>query len=95
VVFPDDGNLQFLARAKVGEHPRLAHASHFRQRTNAQALQTDLRGQAQGRIDDGRLGLLPLEQATAIPARLTGGFPAAGHRQLAGRISDGHRGQTK
>jgi hypothetical protein len=58
VVFADDRDLQLLARAEMGEHAGLAHAHDLGQRAYAQAFQPDLRGQAQGRIHDGRLGLL-------------------------------------
>ena len=70
VVLADDGNLQFFARTKVGEHARLAHARDFGHGANGQALQADLRGQAQGRVDDGRLGLLAFDEHA--PTRLGG-----------------------
>ena len=66
VVFAHHGDLQFLARAEVGEDARLAHLRDFGQRADRQAFQADLRGQAQGRVDDGRLGLLALLQGLAL-----------------------------
>ena len=65
MVFADDGNLEFFARAKVGKHARLAHAGDFGQSTNRQAFQANLRGQAQRRIDDHRLGLLTFDEHAA------------------------------
>ena len=38
VVFPDHRDLQFLARAEVGEDTRLAHLHHLGQRTDRQGL---------------------------------------------------------
>ena len=66
VVFADHGDLQFLARAEMGEHARLAHLGDFGQGADGQAFQADLRGQAQRRIDDGGLGLLALLQGPAF-----------------------------
>ena len=43
VVLADHRDLQFLARAEVGEHARLAHLRDLGQRADRQALQADLR----------------------------------------------------
>jgi len=69
VVLVDDGDLEFLARAEVGEHARLAHAGGFGQRADRQPFQADLRRQRQRGVDDGGLGLLPLVQGATAPRR--------------------------
>ena len=66
VVLADHRDLQFLARAEVGEHARLAHLRDLGQRADGQAFQADLRGQAQRRVDDGGLGLLAFLQGPAF-----------------------------
>ena len=74
VVFPNHGNLEFFAGAKVGKHARLAHARDFGQGANRQTFQTNLRGQAQRSIDDGCFGLTAFHEgsATAIVRRAIG-----------------------
>ena len=63
VVFTHHGNLQFFTRTKVGKNARLAHMHDLGQRANAQALQANLRRQAERRINNGRLGLLAFLRA--------------------------------
>ena len=74
VVLADHRNLQFLARAEVGEHAGLAHAGDLGQCANAQTFQADLGGQAQGRLDNGGLGLLTLVQRTPLAGGCPDGF---------------------
>ena len=81
VVFADDGDLQFLARAEVREHARLAHLRHFSERADGQPFEADLRGQAQRGVHDRGLGLLALVQRPPF-ARAAG--------RLDGQFSDGH-----
>jgi hypothetical protein len=76
VVFAHHRDLQFLARAEVGEHARLAHLGDLGHRADRQAFEPDLRGQCQRGIDDGGLGLLAL---LGGPGRL-GGNGGGGHR---------------
>ncbi|MNT21235.1 hypothetical protein D3C72_1565680 [compost metagenome] len=58
VVLAHHGNLQFLARAEVGEDARLAHLGDLGHGADRQALEPDLRGQRQRGVDDDGLGLL-------------------------------------
>ena len=73
VVFTNHRNLQFFTRTKMREDARLAHLHDLGQGTNAQAFQANLGGQAQRRIDNGRLGLLAFVHA-ALPGRMAIGF---------------------
>ena len=72
MVFMHHGDLQLLARAEMGEHARLAHAGELGDRTDGQAFQPHVRGQVQGRLDDGILGLLALLQGPARRRLMTG-----------------------
>ena len=67
----------------MGEHARLAHLRDLGQRADGQALQPDLGGQAEGGVDDGGLGLLPLVQGTAFPREAVA---------LERQFGDGHGG---
>jgi hypothetical protein len=72
VVLADHRDLQFLARAEVGEHAGLAHPVTSASAPMLKPFQPDLRGQAQRRVDDGGLGLLALVQHLGIQARCAG-----------------------
>jgi hypothetical protein len=67
----------------MGEHARLAHLGDFGQRADGQAFQADLRGQAQRRIDDGRLGLLALLQGR--PSRAARGLEGSSVTDMGSR----------
>jgi hypothetical protein len=95
VVLADHRDLQFFARAKVGKHAGLAHARDLGQRADAQALQPDLRGQAERGVHDGGLGLLTLEQRTALPAAVADDVLAARRGGFADGLGNGHGFQTK
>ena len=62
VVLAHDRDLQLLARAEMGEHARLAHARHLGQPADRQALEADLRGERQRRIENGGARLLPFQE---------------------------------
>jgi hypothetical protein len=85
VVFAHHRHLQFVARAKVGKHARLAHAHDVGQRADGQAFEPDLRGHAQGSVNNGRLGLLALRQHTRPPCTGRGG----GLRRWGGGVRHG------
>jgi len=70
----------------MGKHTGLAHLGHFRQDANAQAFEADLRRQAQGRINNRLLGLLPFLQHTATARADT----TAGRLGFHGRVGNGH-----
>ena len=63
---------------EVGEHAGLAHLHDLGQRADGQAFKTDLRGQAQRRIDDGGFGLLTLLQRAAGVGIGTGALGGTG-----------------
>ena len=71
----------------MGKHAGLAHAHDLGQRAYAQAFQPDLRGQAQGRIDNGRFGLLAFLLALGHGAAHGGSAGGFG-----GEFCDGHGG---
>ena len=52
----------------MGKHAGLAHAHHFRQGTNADALQAELAGQRQACIQQHRTGLLAFLQDASLGA---------------------------
>jgi hypothetical protein len=73
VVLPDDGDLQFFARAEVGEDARLAHLHDIGEGADRQALEPHVRGQAQGRLEDGGAGLLAFLQLAGGVSQGLGG----------------------
>ena len=71
----------------MGEHAGFAHAHGLGDGADGQAFQPDLRGHAQGGVDDGRLGLLPLGQR-GRPAR-------RGHNGIESGYGMGHGNQKR
>ena len=72
----------------MGKHTRLAHARDFGQSANGEAFQTNLGGQAQGRIDDGGFGLTTFHQAS--PTAIVGGLRGLRDLRERGDVSNGH-----
>jgi hypothetical protein len=62
VVLAHHRDLQFLARAEVGEHARLAHVHQLGQRADRQAFEPVVRRQAERHVEDRGPRLPPLGQ---------------------------------
>src|SRR5690606_2054842 len=67
LVLLPDGNLEVLARAEVGEDPARGHAHALGQRADREAFEAMAGGLLEGRIDDGRPGMLALAHALLGP----------------------------